>query len=87
MIPSFLFLLYLLSNTVLFGTDASAGERGKVTMMRREYIAQPSFLPAVDSPLWDVFIPAKRALSVLSKRKPRVHKCAHTHRGIYTPIV
>lgn len=56
MFPSFLFLLYLLSNTVLLGTESSAGERGKVlTMMRREYITQPSFLPAVDSPLWDMF--------------------------------
>lgn len=77
MILYFLFLLYLLSNTAPLGTEASAGEKGKVTMMRTEYIAQPSFLTAVDSPLWDVFIPAKCVLSLLSKRKP--HACARTH--------
>lgn len=74
MIPSFLFLLYLLSNTVLLGTEASARGRGKVTMIR-EYIVQPSFLPAVDSPLWDVFVPASHQKGNLT----------HAHTQKYIP--
>lgn len=72
MIPSFLFLLYLLSNTILLGTEASEGEKGKISTIR-EYIAQPSFPPAVDFPLWDVFIPAKCTLSLVSTKKPCTH--------------
>lgn len=36
-------------------------------MTRSECIAQPSSLPAVGSPLWDVLISAKCALTLLSK--------------------
>lgn len=76
MILSLLFLLYLLSNTVLLSTEASTGERGKV----REYIAQPSFLPAVEFPLWDLCISAKHALNWLSREDT---KHIHLHWSIY----
>lgn len=79
MILSLLFVLYLLSNTVLLSTEASTGERGKV----REYIAQPSFLPAVDFPLWDLCISAKHALNLLSERTPSTY----TYTGVYTSII
>lgn len=77
MISCFLFLHYLLSNTILLGTEASEEGKKEGKYNEGEYISQPSFLPAVDFPLWDVFIPAKCTLSLLSTRKPwaRVHIC------------
>lgn len=76
MIPSFLFLLYLLSNTILLGLEASEGENGKVSTTRKNVL-----LSHLSYQLW-IFHCGMcsfqlSTLSLLSARKP----CAHVHTG------
>lgn len=82
MIPSFLFLLYLLSNTILLGLEASEGENGKVSTTRKNVL-----LSHLSYQLWIFHCGMSSfqlsALLACYQQGNHVHMCTNVERNMH----